>query len=557
MMAALLSRVSGENGVSQKNFAQAKADFQSALDALQQKQMSEEEKPLIKQLHSAYPVFIAEAEKFLDPSSKSKLSGNNSFTQLSADTLRILDLMDKLILAHGNGLNDDNEKSTADVNNTIRVLLLTMIIAIIVAIYTSFRLGRGLIEPLAALTKSVKQIGEGNLDQSIPVSSYDEVGALATSFNQMALQLKKYRDSASGELIRLHRTIRSTLASFPDPIFVLNEQGLVELRNPEADKLAVKLLFSGVKRLPEKVDEKVEEVRSSGNDYLPTHFKDALRLQVDDRDHYYLPRIVTLRDEQEQSFGVAVILEEVTRMHLLDEIKSNLVSTVSHELKTPLTSVRMALYLLLENILGPMNPKQTELVTTARDDADRLLKTLNDLLDLAKLEQGTPELETTQVQPEELVATALRNVKEIAAAAEVILSANIVPGLPSVAVDQQRIGFVFNNLLTNAIKYSPPGGSVEVRAQRDEDEKEMVRFSVEDQGPGINAEQCSRIFDRFYRVPGTQKTGAGLGLFIAREVVNAHGGKIGVTSVMGKGSEFYFLLPIQEVTNDKPFKSIS
>ena len=144
--------------------------------------------------------------------------------------------------------------------------------------------------PLKSLTASIKQVGEGNLDQNVPVLSKDELGLLAGSFNQMAAQLRQYQANTSVELLRLNETIRATLASFPDPVFVLNAEGAVEFRNPAADHLAMKLLFAGVTRLPAKVDDKVEEVRASGQDYLPTSFQDAVKFHIDGQDRYFLPR---------------------------------------------------------------------------------------------------------------------------------------------------------------------------------------------------------------------------------------------------------------------------
>jgi signal transduction histidine kinase len=362
----------------------------------------------------------------------------------------------------------------------------------------------------------------------------------------MAAQLRQYKANTSDELVRLTMTIRATLASFPDPIFVLNSQGAVEFRNPEADQLAVKLLFSGVTRLPEKVDEKVEQVRASGEDYLPTLFKDAIKFHIDGQDFYFLPRIVLLRNDQRDVFGVAVILENVTRMLLLDDVKSNLVATVSHELKTPLTSVRMALYLLHEKAVGALNDKQSELVETARDDADRLLKTLNDLLDLAKLEQGPTQMDIHLLAPSILVENAVREMREIAHASQIELTSEVAPDLPKVGIDLQRMDYVITNLITNAIKYSPKGSKIIVRAEmgKNRTAQPCVRFSVKDQGSGISTDHQEHIFERFYRVPGTKKSGAGLGLSIAREVVVMHQGEIGVISQMDEGSEFFFLLPI-------------
>jgi signal transduction histidine kinase len=319
----------------------------------------------------------------------------------------------------------------------------------------------------------------------------------------------------------------------------------VEFRNPEADQLAVKLLFAGVTRLPSQVDEKVEEVKASGHDYLPTLLKDAIKFHIDGQDRYFLPRIVLLRDDSRDVFGVAVILENVTRMLLIDDVKSNLIATVSHELKTPLTSIRMALYLLHEKAVGPLTEKQGDLVSTARDDTDRLLKTLNDLLDLAKLEHGPAVLEFTRVAPGELVENAVHEMREIAQAAEVALKAEVAPNLPEVRIDRQRMDYVITNLIFNAIKYSPKGGEVVVRADHTKTRAgaHAVRFSVKDHGPGIAPEHQGHIFERFFRVPGTTKSGAGLGLSIAREVVAIHQGEIGVLSQPGKGSEFFFVLP--------------
>jgi signal transduction histidine kinase len=401
------------------------------------------------------------------------------------------------------------------------------------------------LEPLISVTKSIRLVGEGNLNQTVPVLSTDELGVLATSFNEMASQLRQYKANTSEELMRLTMTIRSILASFPDPIFVLNSQGVVELRNPEADQMAVKLLFSGVTRLPQKVDEKVEHVRATGQDYLPTLFKDAIKFFLDGQDRYFLPRIILLRDDNREVFGVAVILEDITRMLLLDDVKSNLIATVSHELKTPLTSVRMALYLLHEMTMGPLSDKQADLVSTAREDADRLLKTLNDLLDLAKLEQGPSQLTLARISSAELVDAAVQHTREIAHAAEICLKTEIATDLPDVHIDRQRIAYVFTNLITNAIKYSPKGSEVLVRAEKGQSRngKPGIRFSVKDNGVGIPFEHQGHIFERFYRVPGTNKSGAGLGLSIAREVVMAHGGEIGVISEPGEGSEFFFLLP--------------
>ncbi len=546
MTGALLSVVTNDHTSISTEFDEASKSFKEALDdEYARTPNGTEEKEDLDKIAAAFKAYDGKARAFLQAPEDSGGQWKATAHALGKETANLLDILDQLSVAHEKGLTTTGQQAHDDVVKTIRLLIFFMIIAGVVAIYASTRLSRGLLRPLESVTSSIRQVGAGNLDQTVPVLSTDEIGVLATSFNQMAAQLRQYKANTSEELMRLTMTIRSTLASFPDPIFVLNSHGAVEFRNPEGDQLAVKLLFAGVIRLPAEVDEKVEQVRASGQDYLPTLFKDAIKFHLDGQDHYFLPRIVLLRDDNKEVFGVAVILENVTRMLLLDDVKSNLIATVSHELKTPLTSVRMGLYLLAEKMVGPLNAKQEDLVLTAREDADRLLKTLNDLLDLAKLEQGAAQLYLDDVTPRDLVESAAHEMKEIAATASITLKTEVAPDLPSVHIDRQRVDYVITNLINNAIKYSPKGTEVLIRAELGKTRATQpgIRFSVKDQGSGISTEHQEHIFERFYRVPGTRKSGAGLGLSIAREVVVIHQGEIGVMSEPEKGSEFFFVLP--------------
>lgn len=247
-----------------------------------------------------------------------------------------------------------------------------------------------------------------------------------------------------------------------------------------------------------------------------------------------------MRDMENAVTGVAVVLYDVTRFRLMDAAKTNLVATVSHELKTPLTSVRMALYMLLEQNFGPLTPKQDQLLQTARNDAERLLRILNDLLDLARLEQGNADLRKEKITPVELLQIVNEEMAEQIAAKGLMLHCKSEPDLPSIWVDPQRIKYVFANLIINAAKYSPANGKITLRAAPAEDGN--VEFTVTDQGPGIREEHHVRIFDRFFRVPDAAKPGAGLGLSIAKEITVAHGGRIGVRNAPEGGSTFFVLL---------------
>jgi len=248
-----------------------------------------------------------------------------------------------------------------------------------------------------------------------------------------------------------------------------------------------------------------------------------------------------MRDDSGNLFGAAVVLQDITRFRLMDEVKTNLVSTVSHELKTPLTSIRMGLHLLLEEKIGLLNAKQLELLLAAREDAERLLRMINDLLDLARLESGQMRQRLEIISPTVLVENILPDLQLLVEANDGHLTTNIAPDLANVSVDTRQIGHVFSNFVSNAARFSKPGDDVQLLVKA---VGNGIRFSVVDHGPGIPKEFQARIFERFFRIPGTdQVAGVGLGLAIAKEIVASNGGSIGLNSVPGEGSEFYFDLP--------------
>lgn len=413
-----------------------------------------------------------------------------------------------------------------------------LVVAVFISFFASYKLGKAILRPIQTLTNAAREIGQGKLNLTVPVLSSDELGELATTFNNMAAQLNTYRESTTEQIVRLHRTMEAALASFSDPIFIMDRMGRIELKNRAAQQLGAQLsLDSG---LPPRLHAAADEVLRTGTDFLPDSFKEVLTLRVNGGEKSFLPRIHIVREADTKPVGVAIVLHDVTRFRLLDDAKTNLVNTVSHELKTPLTSVRMVHHLLLEKSLGSLNKKQEELLETARKDSERLLKMLDALLDIARLEAGASPLSLESVNPASLVHSVRDEVQREVTDHGLKLVCEVGTSLPNVLVDQQQIGPVFHNFVSNAIKHSPPGGTIQITASALSDGS--VEFSVCDEGPGIPEKYQGLIFDRFYRVPGQKKRGVGLGLSIAREIVVALGGRVGVRSQPGKGSEFFFIL---------------
>ncbi len=373
----------------------------------------------------------------------------------------------------------------------------------------------------------------------MPVQSSDEVGKLANAFNKMAAKLRAYRQSTTEQILQAQQTTESALRAFPDPILVYSPERKVQLQNAAAERflklLDVDLLSLGTLAVA------VEQCLKGAADFQPTSFDKAILVNLEGAEKFYLPRVLAMRNENGAPIGVVVAMQDVTRFRVADDVKTDLIATVSHELKTPLTSMQMAVYLLLEEKIGPLNPKQTEMLLAARSNSDRLFDMIEDLLDLARFEGGAALIEKKPVSSQRLVEEVAEQERELVVSRGLKLSMQIEPFLPRVEISRTRIDQVFANFLSNAVKYSPPAGTITLIARREG--ANMVRFIVRDEGPGVPKELRRRIFEKFYRVPESRGDGAGLGLSIAREIVLAHGGSIGVDCEEGKGSEFYFILP--------------
>jgi len=420
-------------------------------------------------------------------------------------------------------------------------------IGIALAVFLVASTIRTILYPIRAVTESVAAIGEGDLNQLVPVSSEDELGQLAAAFNSMARQLRDYRRSHKARLTRAQQTSQATINSFPDPVLVVDSQQRVELANPMARRMfgVVPLEAEGEKSLvwqpPDQLRQPLADVLQNRREYLPEGFDKAVLMQMGEENHFFLPRILPIRDADGATIGAAVLMEDITRFRLLDEVKSNLVATVSHELKTPLTSIRLVLHLLLEETLGPLAPKQIELLVDARDNAERLLGMINNLLDLARLEQGQSQLHLQPEKPLALLESAAEAFRPRAEDRGIELATDAAGDLPPVAVDVDRIQHALQNLLDNALAHTPQGGRITLAAHS---AGGRVVFSVADTGCGIPAQYLPMVFERYFRVPGdTSQGGSGLGLAIVREIVTAHGGTVRCESSPGQQTVFQIVLP--------------
>jgi signal transduction histidine kinase len=407
-----------------------------------------------------------------------------------------------------------------------------------------------IVRPLSVLSQTVRRIGHGDLEARARVYGEDELAELAREFNAMADRLAQYRASSLGELLQAQQAAQAAIDSLPDPVLVIDAAGaLLNVNRAAAEVLRVPADASGaaaLDALDPAVRTSIERVRAhvlgGRGTFQPRGFEEAVRLEGVDGPRFLLPRATPLYAETGAVAAATVVLQDVTRLMRFDELKNDLVATVAHEFRTPLTSLRMAIHLCAEEAAGPITEKQADLLLAARGDCERLQAIVDDLLDLSRIQSGQVQLHPRTVAVRELLEGSASAARAAAEAAGVELS--VEPGptdRQEVLADPERLQLVLSNLLANAIRHTPAGGRITVHAAH---EREGLRLEVEDTGEGIPREYQERIFEKFFRVPGARGAGSvGLGLFLAREIVRAHGGQIGVESAPGRGSRFWVRLP--------------
>jgi two-component system, NtrC family, sensor histidine kinase KinB len=540
---ALLFAIGGEEEQARAQYDENRPLFDHHYDIERGNVTLPGEQEMVDALTSLRTRYFSLTDKFYALSPKSKDERTRLyFTQLLPTFKDIKREADAVLELNQRNMEDESAKARAAAATSTRLMVVILLGSVAVGALIALALSRSILEPIDAVTRGARAMTRGDLDQVVQASTHDELGELATAFNVMARTIREFQQAGTARLVRAQQTAQATIDSFPDPVVLLDTAGAIERANPAARRiLQVEPAEGSIPwSPPAHLKPAVDDVLSGQPDHLPTSLDHAIAFRDEGQERYFLPRVLAIGDERGSLLGAAVVLQDVTKFRLVDQLKSDMVSTVSHELKTPLTSVQMAVHLLLEEAVGPLNSKQIELLLAARQDSGRLLSMVNDLLDLTRIEQGRVKLEVRRIEPVDLANDAKARFEVRAEDASVRLEVEAGGRLPQVFVDRHRVDHVFDNLIGNALDHTGPGGHVRISVKPQAGD---VQFVVSDTGEGIPAEHLPRIFEKFYRVPGSKRGGAGLGLAIAREIVNAHGGQLDVTSEVGRGTTFSFTLP--------------
>jgi NtrC-family two-component system sensor histidine kinase KinB len=447
-----------------------------------------------------------------------------------------------------------------------RAVLLITLAALIIAVAVAWHLTRTVVGPVRRLTLGANAIRQGDFSERIDVASRDELGELAAAFNQMAEDLGEFKRTNISEVLRAKNTLEATLEALPDAVLLLDGAGQIQSMNPAA----VKALASAGVHDPQRLDDlrvdgldlpAVKRAINAGSGVVPpADLTRTIRVEQEGTVQRLMPRVVPVPALIPQQQGAVLLLYDVTDLVRLDEMRSELVAVASHELQTPLTTLRMTL-LMLQEASHLLPERQRQLVATSLIGVEQLTETVHEFLDLTRIEAGELRLNLEPVQVPPVLADALRRVEGQARAQGIVLSTRCEADLPWIVADPLRLRAVFDNILSNALKYTPSGGSVTIDSHRlaitSVNQTLSVSIRITDTGPGIPAAFHSRIFDKFFRLedqhtesrPGAR--GAGIGLYMCRQIVELHDGQIACSAgADGDGTCITVVLPARVRTAD-------
>jgi len=421
----------------------------------------------------------------------------------------------------------------------------------IIAFTLLINLPSNIATPIKDLTTNIKAITENDYSIRLHLEGSTEFKELSEAFNRMAAKLEEYEGSILSKLLFEKKRIDTLINSMPDPVIGFDEEKKILFANKQALKITG-LNFDDIKGKP------ATDIALT-NDLLRFLIKDwitkeptgdnnparPLKIYADNKESYFEKQNIEIAmrptgETEKRYIGQVIILKNITPFKELDFAKTNFIATVSHELKTPISSLKMSLHLLEDQRIGSLNEEQTKLLKSIDEDSERLLKITGELLNFSQVETGKIQLSSQAINPDWIVQYALDAVKTTAEQKQITIKTMYEPSLPVITVDPNKTAWVMINLLTNAIKHSPARSNIMVDVVKNFD---FVVFNVLDNGEGIPKQYQSRIFEKYFQVPGSDKSGTGIGLSICKEFIEAQHGTIGFKSKDGK-TNFFFQLPV-------------
>lgn len=436
----------------------------------------------------------------------------------------------------------------------ILIISFTGALCFLIAVILLINLPSNIANPIRELTESIKEIASQNYSKRVNFGGHNEFGDLARSFNTMAEKLEEYSDSKLEKILKGKKRIETLIDNMHDPVIGIDENKKVLFANDEA------LNISGLRK-EDFIGKAVQDIAVT-NDlirdiikdiFLPqrkTNKAEQLKIYADGKESYFEKEVIDINivptGETDIKFiGQVILLRNITPFKELDLAKTNFMGTVSHEFKTPISSIQMGVQLLENEKLGQLNGEQKELISGIKDDTQRLLKITGELLNITQVESGSIQINLLPAAIKPIIEYAVNANKSAADNKNIQIEIEMADEALTAVTDSEKSAWVLTNLISNAIRYSYEHAKIQIKTEQ---ENNRVKFSVSDTGQGIQQQYLRKIFERYFRIPGTKKEGTGLGLSISKEFIEAQGGEIWVESEYGAGSTFYFTLHMDKKT---------
>lgn len=415
-----------------------------------------------------------------------------------------------------------------------------------------FNLPNNIANPIRELTSSIREIASQNYAKRLNFESHDEFGELAKSFNTMAEKLEEYQTGNMEKLMTEKKRIETLINNMREPVIGLDSENKIVFFNNNAIKITGLELENILGRPVQNIAVHNDLLRKLIQELFihdtekPIQKVAPIKIFADNKESYFEKEIIPIKiiptgEKDEKIIGNVILLKNITEYKELDFAKTNFIATVSHEFKTPISSIKMSLQLLENEQVGLLNNEQRSLVESIKDDSSRLLKITGELLNVTQVESGTVHLNMRSENVLEIINYALSANKNAAEQKNINIQINIPSQPIFIHTDKEKTAWVLNNLISNAIRYSYDDSIIYIEISIKNDK---AILSITDLGQGISPEYIPKIFDRYFRIPGTKKEGTGLGLSISKEFIEAQNGSINVKSEYGKGSCFTIELPV-------------
>jgi PAS domain S-box-containing protein len=440
------------------------------------------------------------------------------------------------------------DKVKINAHVSLYIILIISAAAVFLGLFISMVYTNKSLRPIYLLTETIKSVKEGEMNKQAPVIYEDEIGMLAKEFNSMTKRLHEFEQSTMGNLLAEKNKSIAIVKSISDPLIVLDSNYKITLLNKSFENLF------GVKE--EKVinNHFLDVIRNKEfNEYISnfdinniSSNDKIINLELKNKTYYFSPTITVVRNREEKIKDVIVFLKNVTEFKELENIRTDFIATISHEFKTPLTSIMMGAGLMLDRNIGLLNEKQKKILDTIKEEVQKLTDLVNNLLKLSRIQSDRAIFDIKPCAIEDIIRSSINNYHEEAEINKVKLYSIIEEGLALVYADSEKITWVLNNLISNALRYTSQGDQIIIGAHVEDDN---MKVYVQDTGKGIPIEYQERIFEKFVKINSysAKFITTGLGLFISKEIVEAHGGIISCESKIDEGSIFTFSLPLEKI----------